>query len=603
MPPDYLIRVAGRPSRARRRASPTSPTSPACRCARAPAAPSSTTSTTTAASTSSSPAWGRATRCASTATRAAAGSRTSPSGRACSARPAASTSRTPTTTTTAGSTSSCIAAAGNIRCATRCCATTSDGTFTDVTAKAGLLDKRPHRTHTAAWADYDNDGWVDLFVGHEESPSALYHNERDGTFREVGAAAGVARTAFTKGATWGDYDNDGFADLYVSNYAGRNFLFHNRKDGTFDEVAQPLGVDLPLMSFATWFFDYDNDGWLDLFVASFVPSVTEVVRGVMGLPPQAETMRLYRNNRRGGFEDVTAAIGLARVVPAMGANFGDIDNDGFLDMYIGTGAPSYAALVPNVMFRNDGGRRFVDVTAASGTGHLQKGHGVAFGDVDGDGDDDLLANMGGFVPGDAYWKALFRNPGTANRSLGVRLVGTKSNRAAIGARITAFVRQPDGTLAERHRVVTSGGSFGASPYLQRIGLGPAASVERLDVLWPASGLRQSLHRRSPPARRSRSARTPRRYRRLDGSAAIRCDKVEACARASDHRLHARRLRGRAWATAQFSVSAGGRPPAAARARTRRRPKPTRVRSAAPPAIDIPRRTSFRGRSGGKRSPR
>ena len=93
----------------------------------------------------------------------------------------------------------------------------------------------------------------------------------------------MARTAFTKGATWGDYDNDGFADLYVSNYAGRNFLFHNRKDGTFDEVAQSLGVDLPLMSFATWFFDYDNDGWLDLFVTSFVPSVTEVVRGVMGL--------------------------------------------------------------------------------------------------------------------------------------------------------------------------------------------------------------------------------------------------------------------------------------------------------------------------------
>ena len=367
-----------------------------------------------------------------------------------------------------------------------------DGTFVDVTARAGLLDKRPHRTHTAAWADYDNDGWVDLFVGHEESPSALYHNERDGTFREVGAAAGVARTAFTKGATWGDYDNDGFADLYVSNYAGRNFLFHNRKDGTFDEVAQSLGVDLPLMSFATWFFDYDNDGWLDLYVASFVPSVTEVVRGVMGLPPQAETMKLYRNNGRGGFDDVTAATGLTRVVPAMGANFSDIDNDGFLDMYIGTGAPSYAALVPNVMFRNDGGRRFLDVTAASGTGHLQKGHGVAFGDVDGDGDDDLLANMGGFVPGDAYWKALFRNPGGGNRSLGVRLVGSTSNRAAIGARITAFVRQPDGMLAERHRVVTSGGSFGSSPYLQRIGLGAAATVERLDVLWPASGLRQSF---------------------------------------------------------------------------------------------------------------
>ena len=237
----------------------------------------------------------------------------------------------------------------------------------------------------------------------------------------------------------------------------------------------------------------------------------------MGLPPQAETMRLYRNNRQGGFQDVTAESGLARVVPAMGANFGDVDNDGFLDMYIGTGAPSYAALVPNVMFRNDGGRRFIDVTAASGTGHLQKGHGVAFGDVDGDGDDDLLANMGGFVPGDAYWKALFANPGTANRSLGVRLVGAKSNRAAIGARITAHVRQPDGTLAERHRVVTSGGSFGASPYTQRIGLGTSADVEGSTSSGPPAGHGSRFTAISPPARSSRFREDASTYRRLDGS--------------------------------------------------------------------------------------
>ena len=365
-----------------------------------------------------------------------------------------------------------------------------NGTFTDVTDKAGLLGTRAHRTHSAAWADYDNDGWVDLFVGHEESPSALYHNERNGTFREASAEAGVARVAFTKGTTWGDYDNDGFPDLYVSNYAGRNFLFHNRGNGTFEEVAEKAGVAEPIMSFSTWFFDYDNDGWLDLFVASFVPSVDEVVRGVLGMPARAETSRLYRNNRKGGFDDVSVSTGLARVVPAMGANFGDIDNDGFLDVYIGTGAPSYAALVPNVMLRNEGGRRFIDVTAESGTGHLQKGHGVAFGDVDGDGDDDLLANMGGFVPGDAYWKALFRNPGNANHWLRVKATGATSNRAGVGARITATIRQPDGSTAERHRVVTSGGSFGASPYMQLIGLGPATAVETLEVFWPASKTRQ-----------------------------------------------------------------------------------------------------------------
>ncbi|HEX7087661.1 MAG TPA: CRTAC1 family protein [Vicinamibacterales bacterium] len=367
-----------------------------------------------------------------------------------------------------------------------------DGTFTDVTEHAGLLEKPAHRTHTAAWGDYDNDGRLDLFVGHEQSPSMLYRNRGDGTFEEVGAKAGVRPITFVKGAAWGDYDNDGFLDLYVSNFAEPNLLYRNKGDGTFEEVAAALGVDRPLMSFATWFFDYDNDGWLDLYVANFVPSVTEVVRGFLGLPPRAETMRLYRNNGRGGFEDVTERVGLARVSLAMGANFGDIDNDGFLDFYLGTGAPSYAALVPNVLFRNENGQRFVDVTSSSGTGHLQKGHGVSFGDVDGDGSEELLVNVGGFVPGDAYWKTLFRSEGPRGRWVTLRLTGTRSNRFGAGARITVHARMRDGSVRQIHRVVSTGGSFGASPYRQHIGLGDAESIQRIEVWWPASGVHQVL---------------------------------------------------------------------------------------------------------------
>ncbi|HMY71041.1 MAG TPA: VCBS repeat-containing protein, partial [Blastocatellia bacterium] len=267
-----------------------------------------------------------------------------------------------------------------------------DGTFTDVTEAGGLLSGE-HRTHSAAWADFDNDGWLDVFVGHEETPSQLFRNRGNGMFEDVTQKAGVGRTAFTKGAAWGDYDNDGFADLYVSNYGSENFLYHNNGNGSFTELAARLGVSKPLMSFPTWFFDYDNDGRLDLFVASFVPSVAEVARGFWGLPPQAETMKLYRNDGRGGFQDVTAAVGLTKVVPTMGANFGDLDNDGRLDFYLGTGAPSYTALMPNFMFRNQAGKSFADVTAATGTGHLQKGHGVAFGDLDNDGDQDIYANI------------------------------------------------------------------------------------------------------------------------------------------------------------------------------------------------------------------
>ncbi len=362
-----------------------------------------------------------------------------------------------------------------------------DGTFSDVTEASGLLSG-DHRTHSAAWSDFDNDGWLDVFVGHEESPSQLFRNNGDGTFTDVSRKAGVHQTAFTKGASWGDYDHDSFADLYVSNYGSENFLYHNNGDSSFTEVAKKLNVDRPIMSFPTWWFDYDNDGWLDLFVASFMPSVTEVARGFLNLPPQAETMKLYRNNQRGGFEDVTAKVNLNRVIPTMGANFSDVDNDGFVDFYLGTGAPSYTALMPNFMFRNREGKRFVDVTASTGTGHLQKGHGVAFGDWDNDGDQDLYVNIGGFIPGDKYNKALFANPNQSNGNhwLAVKLIGAKSNRAAIGAKIKLTLVEAKGAKTIRFREVSSGGSFGASSLMQHFGLGKAAKIDALEITWPMS---------------------------------------------------------------------------------------------------------------------
>jgi len=367
----------------------------------------------------------------------------------------------------------------------------ADGTFADVTRESGL-EAAAHRTHSAAWADYDSDGWADIFVGHEETPSQLFRNRGDGTFEDVTRRAGVGRAAFTKGATWGDYDNDGDPDLYVSNYGEENFFYRNNGDGTFAEVGRELRVEKPLMSFPTWFFDYDNDGWLDLFVASFVPSAAEVARGFLGLPPRAETMKLYRNDGRGGFRDTTLGAGLGRVVPAMGANFGDLDNDGFLDIYLGTGAPSYAALMPNFMFRNRAGQSFADVTAATGTGHLQKGHGVAFGDLDNDGDADIYVNVGGFVPGDFYNKVLFANPGHGRHWISVKLTGGKSNRAALGAKIKLTLAGAGGRKSLRFREVGSGGSFGASSLAQVIGLGTATLIEELEVWWPASRTRQTF---------------------------------------------------------------------------------------------------------------
>ena len=175
----------------------------------------------------------------------------------------------------------------------------------------------------------------------------------------------------------------------------------------------------------------------------------------------------------------------------MGANFGDIDNDGFLDMYLGTGAPAYSFLVPNVMYRSVGGERFADVTLSAGVGHLQKGHAVAFGDLDGDGDQDIYHQLGGFYADDGYSNVLYENPGNDHSWLTVRVVGTISNRAGFGARIRVRVDGPDGPR-DLHRVVGVGGSFGGNTLQQEIGLGTATTVLELEVTWPASGLVQTF---------------------------------------------------------------------------------------------------------------
>jgi tetratricopeptide (TPR) repeat protein len=366
-----------------------------------------------------------------------------------------------------------------------------DGTFTDVTAAAGLLAPVTG-SQTATWADIDNDGWIDLFVGNEDAPAQLFHNRGDGTFADIAQSAGVRRTAFTKGVVAGDYDNDGFPDLYVSNFRGANLLYRNNRDRTFTEVAAAAGVPGADRGFAAWFFDYDNDGWEDLFAASYFLSLEETARSYLGLPLNAAPMKLYRNMGNGRFADVTQAAGLNRALMPMGANFGDIDNDGFLDIYLGTGSPSYVSLAPSMLLRNRGGQSFVDVTVSSGTGEMHKGHGVAFADLDGDGDEEIVFKVGGATPGDAHAFRLFENPGHGNDWLGVKLVGVRSNRAAIGARITVTVEGAGGARRSIYRTVTSGGSFGASPLEQHVGLGKAARGVDVEVQWPASGARQTF---------------------------------------------------------------------------------------------------------------
>ncbi len=292
------------------------------------------------------------------------------------------------------------------------------GRFVDVTVTAGLAEVS-YPTQAAAWADYDGDGDLDLYVGNEKGeagpfPSQLFRNDGNGHFSDVAAAAGVANLRWAKGVAWGDYDNDGDPDLYVSNI-GPNRLYRNNGDGTFTDVAESAGVLAPPgPSFATWFFDFDNDGDLDLFVNDYEATPAAVFAsyfdGRRSLLASGNPV-LYRNEGGGRFVDVSAAMGLWRPALPMGSNYGDLDNDGWPDVYLGTGNPDFDSLMPNQMYRNVEGRRFDDVTFAGGFGHLQKGHGVAFGDIDNDGDQDLFEEMGGAYPYDTYTNALYENPG------------------------------------------------------------------------------------------------------------------------------------------------------------------------------------------------
>jgi hypothetical protein len=245
-------------------------------------------------------------------------------------------------------------------------------------------------------------------------------------------------------------------------------------------------------SFATWFFDYDNDGRPDLFVTGYYFSADQTIRRYLGLPTTAGTMTLYRNLGDGKFQDVTKDARLDRINTPMGANFGDIDNDGYPDIYFATGGPEYGAMAPKMLLRNHDGQYFADVTDSSGTGDLDKGHGVAFADLGNNGHEDLVVSIGGATPGDAHAFRVFRNPGNTNDWITVKLVGVKSNRAGIGAQIHVTLQDAGGELRSVYRTVGSGGSFGANPIEQHIGLGPHAKIVKLEVWWPASNTRQSF---------------------------------------------------------------------------------------------------------------
>lgn len=308
-----------------------------------------------------------------------------------------------------------------------------DGTFTNVTKKAGIYQPGGKNLAVGA-ADYDNDGWPDLFVANDGLSAYLYHNEHNGTFKEQGSMSGMAftgqgRTMAAMCISLGDYNNDGWLDLYISDFQGNSdHLWQNDGQGLFDETSDHAGISLPtrsVLSFGGGFFDYDNDGWLDLFIAN-----GHVYPEVEQISPETRYKQI------------------------------------------------------NSLFHNDGHGKFTDVTGTSGDGFAtpHAGRGVAFADFDNDGFLDVVVANNGDPP------LLLHNSGdNKNHHVSIKLVGTKSNRDAMGARLKLTA----GGMTQIREIAGGGSYLSQSELRAHFGLGSATKIDKLEITWP-SGSQQTF---------------------------------------------------------------------------------------------------------------
>jgi len=375
------------------------------------------------------------------------------------------------------------------------------GHFVDVSQKSGLDD--PGSGFVSLWGDLDNDGWLDVVIANgvlkDGSVPQIYRNNRDGTFTNMTKAAGINEPAAfgAVGAALGDYDKDGRLDILFNGLdPAPNRLYHNDGNWHFTEVAKKAGVyQGPHNGFVCFFVDYNNDGWPDILttsLASWDATVEGLRKGYAPANARAvnkDNNRLYRNNRDGTFSDVTFDSKLYYPMGTMGAGVADVDNDGYVDFYFGTGDPQISRLEPNRFFRNNGNGTFSDLTRYVGFARPgNKGHGVAFVDLYNTGALDIFAQLGGHYPGDHAYDAIYHNlKANQNNWLEVDLRGVKSNRFAVGTQLTAKA----GDLLVYREVKGSEGFGATCPYRQHFGLGKKAKIDSLEIRWP-SGVKQTF---------------------------------------------------------------------------------------------------------------
>jgi hypothetical protein len=372
-----------------------------------------------------------------------------------------------------------------------------DGTFTKTAGNAVVTDEQSNST---IWGDYNNDGYVDLLVTATGGAlNRLYRNNGDGSFTKM--ASGMVGSIASDGghadsATWGDYDNDGDLDVVITHYDAKNFFYRNNGDGTFTKLfgAQTGDLDAPSsVSGGPSWGDYDNDGDLDLFV----------MQG-LSLEPRNDT--LFRNNGNGTFTSMTSdVVGQAVSDHSHGQScaWADYDNDGWLDLFV-TGCGLLGSTDhggKSLLYHNNGDGSFTKITAGSLVNDVNWSEGGIWGDYDNDGFMDLFVANGGLAgyppPLDPQANSLFHNNGNSNAWLKLKLIGTVSNRAAIGAKVRVRATIAGKTFWQMREISGGDGFLSQNDMRPNFGLGDASVAEMIRIEWP-SGIVQEL--RDVPSR-------------------------------------------------------------------------------------------------------
>jgi len=359
------------------------------------------------------------------------------------------------------------------------------GIFVDVSDHAGDANISV-RNFGGTTLDYNRDGLLDIFLTSPNNADAniLLRNDGGLVFTDVSVEAGIVLIGTFRHCSAGDFNNDGWCDIAVGDYGNfgtSNVLYRNNQDGTFTNVAAAAGVESPLRNFGMVLEDFDNDGWLDIFLPKY-----------HYLPEDVNTSELYRNNGDGTFTNVTPGSGMTTQTD-MGHNTGDIDGDGYPDIFIGTGHPGFKSndLLLLVTPNGKGGFNTNDVSISSGinANGPTRCHGIALGDYDQDGAIDIFTNNGG--PSQKQYleeNYLWHNQGNGNQWTALRLEGVQSNRSAVGARAVATTTEG----REVHRVIRAGNGFGnTSSLIMHFAIGSDSGIADIEITWP-SGIVQVI---------------------------------------------------------------------------------------------------------------